>query len=126
MIKDILSKLPIGGSDNKMSEGEQIQAQSKAYNFDPNNIAPPEVQQQLLALLKWRDGVYRDVVKTMEMIPGLDDLIDQLSNALNACEKISSPYRSKSSLTSTFHRCVYSHLALYCRKVIEMMLFAFC
>lgn len=93
VIKDILSKLPIGGSDNKMSEGEQIQAQSKAYNFDPNNIAPPEVQQQLLALLKWRDGVYRDVVKTMEMIPGLDDLIDQLSNALNAyVYTVISPY----------------------------------
>jgi Heterokaryon incompatibility protein Het-C len=86
VIKDILSKLPIGGGGNKMNQGEEIQAQSKAYNFDPNNIAPREVQQQLLALLKWRDGLYRDVVKTIERIPGLEDLVDQLSNALNACK----------------------------------------
>jgi Heterokaryon incompatibility protein Het-C len=86
VIKDILSKLPIGGGSNKMSQAEQIQAQSQAYNFDPNNVAPPEVRQQLFALLKWRDNLYRDVVKTIEMIPGLEDLVDQLSNALNACK----------------------------------------
>ena len=40
-----------------------MQAQSQAYRFDPDNIAPPEVQHQLLALLKWRDGVYRDILK---------------------------------------------------------------
>jgi hypothetical protein len=87
VIKDILSKLPIGGGDDKMSQGEQMQEQSKAYHVDPDNIAPPEVQRQLLDLLKWRDGVYRDVVKTIEMVPGLEDLVDQLSLALNACEE---------------------------------------
>jgi hypothetical protein len=85
-LKNILSKLPIGGnSDDKMNQGEEIHAQSKAYNFDPDNIAPPEVQQQLIALLKWRDGVYRDVLAKIEMVPGLSDLIEELTNALNAC-----------------------------------------
>ncbi|KAJ7144853.1 Het-C-domain-containing protein [Mycena crocata] len=83
-IKDLLSQLPIGGGDDKVNEGEQLQAKSKAYNFDPDNIAPPEVQQQLMALLKWRDGLMRSILEKIEMIPGLDELIEQLSNALNA------------------------------------------
>lgn len=85
-LKAILGKLPIGGGDDKINQGEQIQAQSKAYHFDPDNIAPPEVQKQLMDLLKWRDGVYRDVVAKIEMVPGLADLLDELTNALNACE----------------------------------------
>lgn len=84
-LKNILSQLPIGGGDDKINQGEEIHAQAKAYNFDPDNIAPPEVQQQLLALLKWRDGVYRDVLAKIEMVPGLTDLLDELTNALNAC-----------------------------------------
>ena len=69
-----------------MDEGESIHAQSKAYSFNPDNIAPPEVQQQLLALLKWRDNVYRDVLAKIEMVPGLTDLLEGLTNALNACQ----------------------------------------
>ncbi|CAL1694230.1 unnamed protein product [Somion occarium] len=86
-LKDILHKLPIGGEgdeDSKMNEADQMKAQSKAYEFNPDNIAPPEVQEQLLNLLKWRDDVYRQVLKKIEMIPGLEDLIDALTNALNA------------------------------------------
>ncbi|KAJ6486163.1 Het-C-domain-containing protein [Mycena vitilis] len=83
-LKSILSKLPIGGGDSKMDEGEQLHAEAKAYNFDPDNVAPPEVQQKLLQLLKWRDGLMRSILEKIEMIPGLDSLMDQLSNALNA------------------------------------------
>ena len=39
----IIGKLPIGGSDETMSQGQQIHEQSKVYHFDPDNIAPPEV-----------------------------------------------------------------------------------
>ncbi|KAF9029991.1 Het-C-domain-containing protein [Hymenopellis radicata] len=81
-LKSILGK--IGGGDDKMSQGEELQAQSQAYHFNPDNIAPPEVQRQLLDLLKWRDGLYRDIIKKIEMIPGLSDLMDEMSNALNA------------------------------------------
>jgi hypothetical protein len=85
-LKSILGKLPIGGGDSKVQEGEELQAASKAYNFDPDNIAPPEVQQKLVQLLKWHDGLMRDILKKIEMIPGLDELVDELSNALNACK----------------------------------------
>jgi hypothetical protein len=91
------------GEDDKMAQGEEMQKKSEAYNFDPgvclsysllgvnfittpDNVAPPEVQKQLWDLLKWRDGVYRDVIRQLSMIPGLTDLIDNLTDALNACE----------------------------------------
>lgn len=69
-----------------MNQAEEIHAQAKAYNFDPNNIAPLEVQQRLLELLKWHDSIMRDILAKIEMVPGLSNLIDELSNALNACK----------------------------------------
>lgn len=71
-----------------MGQASSIQEKSKAYNFDPNNVAPPEVREQLWELLKWRDNIYRDIIAKIEMIPGLSDLIEGLTNALNACEFI--------------------------------------
>ncbi|KAG6851362.1 hypothetical protein H0H93_005760 [Arthromyces matolae] len=83
-IKQLLSKLPFGGSNNDVEQGEEMNAAAKAYHFDPSNIAPAEVQTRLIQLLKWRDQVYRDVVSKIEMVPGLADLLDDLTNALNA------------------------------------------
>ncbi|KAL0580689.1 hypothetical protein V5O48_001330 [Marasmius crinis-equi] len=84
-IKELLGKFNIGGDTNeKLDQGEQLQQQSQAYNFNPDDVAPPEVQKQLLDLLKWRDGVFRDITKKIDMIPGLADLVDELTNALNA------------------------------------------
>ncbi|KAL0951712.1 hypothetical protein HGRIS_008387 [Hohenbuehelia grisea] len=83
-LRNILKQLPIGGGSEKVDEGESMHEKAKAYHFDPNNVAPPDVQKQLWDLLKWRDSVYRDVLKKLEMVPGLTDLIDELTNALNA------------------------------------------
>lgn len=46
---------------------------------------PPEVQKQLWDLLEWRDDVYRDFIRQLAMVPGLSELIDNLTDALNAC-----------------------------------------
>ncbi|KAF9015756.1 heterokaryon incompatibility protein Het-C-domain-containing protein [Cyathus striatus] len=83
-LKTLLSKLPIGGGQDKVNETEEIHEKAKAYHFNPDNIAPPEVQKQLLDLLRWRDNVMRDILAKIEMIPGLTDLMDELTNALNA------------------------------------------
>ena len=71
-----------------------MKQQSQAYNFNPNNVAPPEVQKKLLDLLKWHDDIMRDIHKKMEMVPGLTTLLEEFSNALNECRKItiSIPY----------------------------------
>ncbi|KAF8167442.1 heterokaryon incompatibility protein Het-C-domain-containing protein [Crassisporium funariophilum] len=82
-LKNILGKIG-GGGDDKLNKGEQIQQQAQGYHFNPDNVAPPEVQQQLLDVLKWHDDVMRDIIKKIEMVPGLENLLDEFSNALNA------------------------------------------
>lgn len=54
-----------------MSEADAMQAKSKAYEFNPDDVASQEVQRQLLALLKWRDGVYRDILKVRFPLQGV-------------------------------------------------------
>jgi len=83
-LQDILSKLPIGGGGNKAQEASDMK--QKAFDFDPDKYTSKQQQEQFMSVLKWRDGVYRDIVKRIEMVPGLSELLDELTNALNACE----------------------------------------
>ncbi|KAF9442817.1 heterokaryon incompatibility Het-C [Macrolepiota fuliginosa MF-IS2] len=82
--KAVLGKLPIGGGEDEVNKTDKMHQQSQAYHFDPDNIAPPEVQRQLLDILTWRDTIVRDIAEKIEMVPGLTELIDELTNALNA------------------------------------------
>lgn len=88
LLRSLLEKLPIGGSDDeeKVSQADDMKEKAKAYQFNPDEIMPPDVQAQLMQLLRWRDDIYRDVLKKIAMVPGLDSLIDALTNALNACK----------------------------------------
>ena len=90
LLKSLLKKLPIGGSNDadKVSQADAMKQRAQAYQFNPDNIMPPDVQKQLWELLKWRDSIYRDILKKIEMIPGLEGLIDALTEALNACESL--------------------------------------
>jgi hypothetical protein len=81
--------MPLGGGSSKMREGQALEAESKAYRFDPKNVAPPEVQDRLRALLAWHDNVSRSVLKIVEAVPGLESLIDKTSDALNTCKSMS-------------------------------------
>ncbi|KAF4611401.1 hypothetical protein D9613_004172 [Agrocybe pediades] len=80
-LKSIFSKF--GGGEDKLNKGEEIKQQSQGYNFNPDNICPPDVQQKLLELLKWHDDVLREIIKKIELVPGLSNLLDEFSNALN-------------------------------------------
>lgn len=94
VLKSILAKvMSSGGSneDDKTQKGEELKEKSKAYNFNPDDVLPAEAQQQLWELLKWHDDIMRDVIRQLSMIPGLTDLIDALTNALNACECVCLP-----------------------------------
>lgn len=91
-LKMLLEKLPFGVSD-KVSEAEEMSEQSEAYHFDPDNIAPPEVQRKLYSMLRWRDGIYKEVDRMIESIPGLSSVLDDIGNALNAfVYNVISPY----------------------------------
>ncbi len=113
-IRAILQKL---GMRSEMEQAEQMQAQSSAYHFDPENIAPPKVQKQLLDLLHWRDNVFRVINKTIEVL-GLSELFEAWRNAINACKV---PCRlSCSSILTRAIRCVY-----YSCTYITVCAFAF-
>lgn len=70
----------------KLDQGEELKQQAQGYHFDPNNSCPPEVMERLTATLKWHDDVMRSITKKIEMVPGLTDLLEEFSNALNTCE----------------------------------------
>jgi beta-phosphoglucomutase-like phosphatase (HAD superfamily) len=89
-LQNILSKLPLGGSGGSDHAQEAEDIKTKAYHFDPDKVAPQEVQQRLLEILKWHDDVFRDIQKKLQMVPGLQNLLEELSNALNACKWLSS------------------------------------
>lgn len=109
LLKTILGKvMNTGGSnqDDKTQKADELKEQSKAYNFDPDNVMPPEVQTQLMELLKWHDDIMRDVIRQLSMVPGLGDLIDELTNALNAyVYTLLAPYLSPvlEQLTTVLH-----------------------
>lgn len=69
-----------------MNQAEEMKRKSEAYHFDPNQALPAEVVKNLRDILKFHDDVMRSIIKKLEMVPGLTDLLDGLSNALNACE----------------------------------------
>jgi len=75
-----------GDGDQKLNKGEEIQQQSQAYHFNPDDMAPPQVKQQLVEALRWHDDVMRDITSKIEMIPGLTTLLEEFSNALNECK----------------------------------------
>jgi len=109
LITTILGRMPSsgGGESNQQKVQRAEEIQKNAYNFNPNDYTTEEVrlfcnkgrlnervtgkcciqvQRQLLDLLVWRDGVMRDFSKVVEGIPGLSDLMEQLTEALNVCE----------------------------------------
>lgn len=88
-----------------MNQAEEMKRKSEAYHFDPNRTFPPEVIRDMKEVLKFHDDLLRNIIAKMEMIPGLTDMVDALSNALNACEP-SLPYLVVRPLTSLSKSCI--------------------
>ena len=111
-LKGLLGKIMGGGEqEEKLNQGQQMHQQAQGYHFNPDNVAPPEVQKQLLDLLKWHDDVMRSVIKKISMVPGLSDLLEEFSNALNAyIYTVLAPYLTVSRF---LHRLGLSSDVLY-------------
>ncbi|KDQ14431.1 hypothetical protein BOTBODRAFT_132240 [Botryobasidium botryosum FD-172 SS1] len=81
-LRQLLSLLPSSsGSDEKVQSAEAVGDQ--AIHFDPSTVAPAEVRQQLWSVLLWRDNTMKDIGKIVSNIPGLQGLLEKLSNAIN-------------------------------------------
>jgi hypothetical protein len=84
-IKSILSQIPSSSSeDSKVQQAEQMK--QEAYHFDPNQYSSQQTQAKIWEALVWRDGVMRDVEAIISGIPGLEKLVDELSQAATVCK----------------------------------------
>jgi hypothetical protein len=84
-IKSLLSKLPtFGGESGKLQQGAQMK--QNAINFDPNKYTSEQTQQEIWQVLVWRDSFMRDIEAIIAGIPGLEKLVEQISEAITVCE----------------------------------------
>ena len=98
--------MPLGGQDthNEMAKADEMQR--KAFNFDPNNYTTEEVQQTIWEILSWRDIIMRKVATILEKIPGLENLMDELTDAMNVC---ASHTVSSDNYVERCNRYLYHH-----------------
>jgi len=96
-----------------------MQQKSQAYDFDPNNVAPPEVKERLLEVLKWHDDVMREITKKIEMVPGLSNLLEEFSNALNECMYL---FESVTAFDQLYYRHLHRHCPLHCGMLLQRII----
>jgi Heterokaryon incompatibility protein Het-C len=85
-IKNVISQVPSGGEDTQADMKRADEIQQKAYSFDPDNYTTEEVQQTLWEILGWRDTIMRKISTIIEKIPGMEMVLEQLTDALNVCK----------------------------------------
>ena len=98
-----------------------MQQKAQAYEFNPDNMAPPEVKDRLLEVLRWHDDVMRDITKKIEMVPGLSNLLEEFSNALNECVYSFESVTSNNNLDCRYlhgHRAVHCGMPFQCNNTI--------
>ncbi|EGG08407.1 uncharacterized protein MELLADRAFT_71466 [Melampsora larici-populina 98AG31] len=86
-IKSILSKLPLGGSNGDTTVNDdldQMNQKKKAFDLDGriDQLAPEQLQQQLWDIFVIRDNLMRRIEELIEGVPGLGELLENLSLAL--------------------------------------------
>lgn len=83
----ILSKLPLGGfSDSKFKLQKAEELKSKAFDLKASKVVPKEMQQKLREVLVWHADIMKDIMKTIQNIPGLEQLVEEFTNAMTSCK----------------------------------------
>ena len=68
-----------------MEEGDEVK-EEKEEVLDLSDYAPSEETQEFIwDVLSWRDELVRTILSTIEKIPGLSELIDELMDVINEC-----------------------------------------
>lgn len=76
----MLSKVPGAGSDSVSRDLNDI---SRGPVSDPANMSPQEMYANLWKILELRDRIMKGIEATIEKIPGLNSLVEKLTNELN-------------------------------------------
>ncbi|KIY02468.1 uncharacterized protein Z520_02607 [Fonsecaea multimorphosa CBS 102226] len=95
ILQDLLNKLPSGLFGGKDQAGKANELQQNALNHQMQNahITPrqPEqwtrylddVQRQIYPIIEWHDEIMQSITETIEKIPILPDLIEQIQDQIN-------------------------------------------
>lgn len=85
-LRDLLFKLP-GGAGGEMSRDmdsiERIRAGPAQGGKRPEDMSPQELHSVLWQVLSFRDSVVKKIEKTIEKIPGLRPLVDNLMDSIS-------------------------------------------
>ena len=97
LLQDLLSQVPAGlfGGKDQAGKADELQANAQAAQMQNMNISPrqpeawtrqlQEVSKQIMPILEWHDEIMQSISETIENIPILPDLIEQLEgNTLNS------------------------------------------
>lgn len=95
ILQDLLSKIPSGvlGGGDQAGKANQLQQNSVNHQMQNARISPrqPEewahylddVQKQIYPIIQWHDEILQSITETIEKIPILPDLIEQIQDAIN-------------------------------------------
>lgn len=95
MLQDLLDKVPDGifGGQNESQKADDLKQNAQAHQMQNTRISPrqPEewlnyindAQKQIYPILEWHDEIMKSVTETIDAIPILPDLIEQLQNQIN-------------------------------------------
>ncbi len=94
-LKDLLDKVPdglFGGKDEK-SRADDIEANAAAARMGEMNISPrepeaftrqlQEITKQIYPILEYHDEIMHSITETIEQIPVLPDLLEQIQEQIN-------------------------------------------
>lgn len=103
-LKDLLGKLPsglIGGGNSEKVDEFDSKAKNERKKKQTVNPRKPEewtkyldgVQEQIRPVMEWHDGLLQSISETVEKIPVIPDLIEQVQNQITVfCFSVLAPY----------------------------------
>jgi hypothetical protein len=95
VLRDLLSKVPSGlfGGKDEAGKVDELQSNAQAHQMQNSRISPrqPEewtrymndVQKQIYPIMQWHDEVMQGLTETIEKLPILPDLIENIQDEIN-------------------------------------------
>jgi Heterokaryon incompatibility protein Het-C len=94
-LQDLLNKVPDGifGGQNEAQKVDDLKQNAQAHQMQNTRISPrqPEewlryindVQKQIYPILEWHDDIMKSITETIDKIPILPDLMEQIQDQIN-------------------------------------------
>lgn len=95
MLQELLEKVPEGifGGQNESQKADELKQNAQAHQMQNTQISPREpeewlnyindTQKQIYPIIEWHDEIMKSITETIEKIPLLPDLIDQIQDQIN-------------------------------------------